>query len=40
MEAYLDDFLKDEKVTAKRLTADIEKAIVKLTINAPDWYVG
>ncbi|RUS30844.1 hypothetical protein BC938DRAFT_478888, partial [Jimgerdemannia flammicorona] len=36
IEAYVDDFLKDEKVTAKRLTADIEKAIQKLSVNAPD----
>ncbi|RUO95604.1 hypothetical protein BC936DRAFT_143634 [Jimgerdemannia flammicorona] len=39
IEAYVDDFLKDEKVTAKRLTADIEKAIQKLSVNAPDWCV-
>ncbi|CAG8503517.1 1638_t:CDS:2 [Acaulospora colombiana] len=37
MEPYDKDFEKDNRATVKRLTKDIESAMEKLTVNAPDW---
>lgn len=41
MDAYIDEFLApgegSARAAAKRLSRDIESALVKSTINAPDW---
>ncbi|KAH8110195.1 hypothetical protein DFH11DRAFT_1514696 [Phellopilus nigrolimitatus] len=43
LESYTDQFIlsgngEDEKEITQRLTAEIEKELVQLTINAPDWH--
>ncbi|KAI7906339.1 uncharacterized protein BX663DRAFT_496073 [Cokeromyces recurvatus] len=39
VDPYLHDFDKDPKATAKRVTKELEDALVALTINAPDQIV-
>lgn len=37
---YVDEFMSDPKVAVKKLTAEIQRAMEKTTINAPDWCVA
>jgi glycerol-3-phosphate O-acyltransferase / dihydroxyacetone phosphate acyltransferase len=37
MDKYLAQFLSEGKPAVKQLSRDIEEAIIKMTINAPDW---
>jgi glycerol-3-phosphate O-acyltransferase/dihydroxyacetone phosphate acyltransferase len=41
MDAYLEEFMSPDEGAArsavKRLTRDVERALIRSTINAPDW---
>ncbi|KAL1916492.1 uncharacterized protein VTP21DRAFT_5683 [Calcarisporiella thermophila] len=37
IEPYVEDFLRDPKPAVKRLTKEIQEAIERITVNAPDW---
>jgi hypothetical protein len=39
VEPYVEEFFVDPKSAVKKLTREIELAMTKVIINAPDWYV-
>lgn len=38
IEPYIEEFLVDPKAAVKKLTAKISEELIKVTVNAPDWW--
>lgn len=37
VEPYMNDYERDAKGTTKKLTAEIERQMIQMSVNAPDW---